>query len=74
MNTISIAELEQAINFWREQHPSRGEEKALSPEVNKLGTLYAMMIFNNVQQATLDEDTAPLVAAWRGALPLFSAA
>ncbi len=46
---ITLSELEQAINHWRALRPSIGEERALSPEVNALATVYAMMIFNGVR-------------------------
>ncbi|RYE71107.1 MAG: DUF3717 domain-containing protein, partial [Oxalobacteraceae bacterium] len=29
---ITLSDLEQAINYWRGLRPSRGEERALSPE------------------------------------------
>ena len=39
---ITLSDLEQAINYWRGLRPSRGEERALSPEVNQLrGSLCA---------------------------------
>ena len=45
---ISLTELEEAINYWRRQHPATGEECALSSEVNTLAGIYAMMIFEGV--------------------------
>ena len=35
---ITLTDLEQAINHWRALRPSRGEERALSSEVNALAT------------------------------------
>ena len=69
---ISITDLEQAINYWRAQCPSTGEEHALSPEVDKLATIYALMIFERVKvwpgdradQAVLD-----LIEDWRTRQP-----
>lgn len=51
---ISLTELEQAINHWRALRPSRGEERALSPEVNRLAGIYAMMIFNRANSVPLE--------------------
>ncbi|MEN3292362.1 MAG: hypothetical protein V7642_1615 [Burkholderiales bacterium] len=65
---ITLTELEQAINYWRSQRPSAGEERALSPEVNELATVYALMIFNQVKTLPLDAmEQAPrqLIEAWR---------
>ena len=45
---LSLQELEAAINFWRARRPARGNEYALSAEVNVLARVYALMIFNHV--------------------------
>lgn len=65
---VTLPELEQAINYWRALRPSTGEERALSPEVNALATVYAMMIFH--QARTVPFDTLPsaarqLLESWR---------
>lgn len=65
---ITLPELEQAINYWRSLRPSTGEEHALSPEVNALATVYALMIFHQirvVQLDTLDDTVRKLIDAWR---------
>jgi hypothetical protein len=65
---ITLTELEQAINHWRILRPSSGEERALSPEVNVLATVYALMIFNQVKSLPLDAvEQAPrqLIESWR---------
>jgi hypothetical protein len=65
---ITVTELEQAINYWRSLRPSVGEEQSLSPEVNELATVYALMIFNRARTLPLDAiDQAPrqLIEAWR---------
>lgn len=65
---ITLQELEQAINYWRALRPSRGEECALSPEVNVLATVYAKMIFDRVHSIPLESLDAPaqqLLDAWR---------
>jgi hypothetical protein len=60
---LSVQEVEAAINYWREQRPASGN--ALSPEVNALATIYALMIFRgaaSVDPATLDERARRLLA------------
>jgi hypothetical protein len=65
---ITLPELEQIINYWRNERPSTGEERALSPEVNDLAKLYALMIFHQ-QKATsleaLDPVCRQLIEGWR---------
>ena len=51
---ITLPELEQAINHWRIVHPSRGEERALSVEVNALANVYALMIFQQTRTVSLE--------------------
>lgn len=69
---LTLSELEQAINYWRNLHPSTGEESALSPQVNALATTYALMIFNR-QNSTLVAELTPKVQAlintWRAQRP-----
>ncbi|SNS15983.1 Protein of unknown function [Noviherbaspirillum humi] len=65
---ITLAELEQAINHWRQLRPSSGEERALSPEVDALATLYATMIFHHAKSLPLesvDANLRNLIDAWR---------
>jgi len=65
---ISLPELEQAINYWRLQRPAVGEECALSPEVNALADVYALMIINHsssVALASMDSVAQQLIGAWR---------
>lgn len=65
---LTLTELEQAINYWRTLRPSQGEECALSPEVNTLATVYAVMIFNKTKSMafdSLDASVRQLVEAWR---------
>ena len=65
---ITLSELEQAINYWRGLHPSRGEERALSPEVNQLAEVYALMIYerlHSVPRARVDGGALALIDAWR---------
>ena len=65
---ITLTELEEAINYWRQLRPSRGEERALSPEVNTLATVYATMIYSHQRAMPLDSLNAPsrqLIEGWR---------
>lgn len=65
---ITLAELEESINYWRTQRPSQGEERALSPEVNVLATVYALMIFNRAKSMpldALDQAALQLLETWR---------
>lgn len=65
---ITLPELEQAINYWRNLCPSVGEERTLSAQVNALATVYALMIFNragSVSLETLPPAARELIAAWR---------
>ncbi|WP_292937095.1 DUF3717 domain-containing protein [Noviherbaspirillum sp.] len=64
---ITLPELEQAINYWRTLRPSSGEERALSPEVNTLATVYAMMIFQQARTLpldSLDQAARQLIDTW----------
>jgi hypothetical protein len=65
---ITLTELEQAINYWRSARPSTGEEHALSPEVNTLANVYALMIFSHARAVSLEslEPAAQLLLEnWR---------
>jgi hypothetical protein len=65
---IPLIDIEQAINYWRQLRPSRGEERALSPEVNALAEVYALMIWE--RRAAMPSEQIPshvlhLIEAWR---------
>lgn len=65
---ISLTDLEDAINYWRTQRPATGEECALSPEVNALAGLYAMMIIEHAHAVAIsDIPTEPrqLFESWK---------
>ncbi len=65
---VSLQELEAAINFWRDRRPARGNEYALSSEVNVLARVYALMIFNHaatLELDTLDDSARALIESWR---------
>ena len=65
---LTLPELEDAINYWRLLRPSVGEEHALSPEVNMLASIYALMIFHRVKvmpMEKIDAASLQLLGAWR---------
>ena len=64
---IRLAELEQAINYWRKRTPSEGEELRLSAEVASLAEPYALMIVSGKREM----DDAQFSAAARSALQLW---
>jgi len=64
---LTLSQLEQAINHWRSRRPSTGEEHALSPEVNKLAKIYALMIFHqqkSIPLDTVDAAARQLIESW----------
>lgn len=68
--TISLPELEDAINYWRIQRPATGEECALSSEVNTLANVYAVMIIrhlHSIDLAAIGKEARQLFEAWRKA-------
>ena len=65
---LTLTELEQAINYWRGLQPSHGEECALSPEVNALAEVYALMIYERLRMLPTERITPAalsLIEAWR---------
>lgn len=68
--SISLPDLEQAINYWRNRLPSQGEEARLCAEAAALATPYALMIMGHQREiAATDLAPAALAAyqAWRQA-------
>lgn len=65
---ITLSDLEQAINYWRGLRPSRGEERALSPEVNQLAEVYALMIYERLRilpRTRVNSGALGLIDSWR---------
>lgn len=65
---ISLTDLEQAINFWRNRYPSTGKEQRLCTQANALATPYAEMIMDKRKQldeAGLSEDARTALDDWR---------
>ena len=51
---VTIQELEAAINYWRSQSPSVGDELRLCPEASALAKPYALMIVQGSQRIPVD--------------------
>jgi hypothetical protein len=51
---VTIQELEAAINYWRSQSPSEGDELRLCPEAAVLAKPYALMIVQGAQRMPID--------------------
>jgi hypothetical protein len=51
---VTIQELEAAINYWRSQSPSEGDELRLCPEAAALAKPYALMIVQGAQRMPID--------------------
>ncbi len=68
---VSIQELEAAINYWRLQSPSEGDELVLSKEAAALARPYALMIIQGAQRIPLDmldevcKDAFAKFVAWK---------
>lgn len=71
MQTITLNELEAAINFWRHRSPSVGEEMRLCKEASSLATPYARMILEHRTElplADLSDKAQDAYTAWRASL------
>ncbi len=67
-DTITLPELEAAINFWRQRSPSVGEELRLCAQASSLATPYALMIIERRAQmlvAEMSEKAQAALAEWR---------
>ncbi len=51
---VTIQELEAAINYWRSQSPSEGDELRLCLEASALAKPYALMIVQGAQRMPVD--------------------
>jgi len=51
---VTIQELEAAINYWRSQSPSEGDELRLCPEASALAKPYALMIVQGAHRVPVD--------------------
>jgi len=62
-DTITLPELEAAINFWRQRSPSVGEELRLCAQASSLATPYALMIIERRAQMSVAEMSEKAQAA-----------
>lgn len=62
---ISLPELEQVINYWRNRQPSQGEESRLCAEAAALATPYALMIMGHRREITPAELPPAALAAYQ---------
>ncbi|GAA4332823.1 DUF3717 domain-containing protein [Pigmentiphaga soli] len=65
---ISLTDLEQAINFWRNRYPSTGKEQRLCSQANALAAPYAEMIMSKrrqIDEAELPADARTALGDWR---------
>ncbi len=62
-DTITLPELEAAINFWRQRSPSLGEELRLCVQASSLATPYALMIFERRSQMSVADMSEKAQAA-----------
>lgn len=65
---ISLPELENAINYWRNKSPSVGDSLILSKEASALAKPYALLILQGAQRISIDNLDSKALAAWNGYL------
>eukprot|EP01037_Dinobryon_pediforme_P000124 gene124-124_t len=65
MAAIHITDIEAAINHWRHRAPASPDGLGLAPEVQALGEVYALMVYEHTTE--IDEDSLPsaAMAAWQ---------
>ncbi|MEI2415409.1 DUF3717 domain-containing protein [Orrella sp. JC864] len=54
-STVTLTELEEAINHWRRRSPSQGEAHRLCPQAAALAEPYAGMIMAHRHEIALSE-------------------
>jgi len=67
---ITLAALEDAINYWRARSPSQGEEARLCPQAAALARPYALMIMTHrreIASRELDAQALDAYGQWRAA-------
>ncbi|SDV48507.1 DUF3717 domain-containing protein [Chitinasiproducens palmae] len=68
MPTITITDIEAAINFWRQRSPSVGDEMRLCAPAGDLARCYALMIVNGWEAVSADQLEPAAHQAWQGYL------
>ncbi|KOF53901.1 MULTISPECIES: DUF3717 domain-containing protein [unclassified Achromobacter] len=72
MDSVTLPQLEAAINYWRQRSPSVGDESRLCAEAAALATPYALMIIEGRREMALAEfeDAArAALQAWAATRP-----
>ncbi|HEY0293988.1 MAG TPA: DUF3717 domain-containing protein [Bordetella sp.] len=65
MERITLPQLEEAINYWRNRAPAQGEESRLCPEAAALASPYALMIIGHRPEIGADELAPAARAAYQ---------
>ncbi|ATH13091.1 Fe-S protein [Delftia acidovorans] len=63
MTALHITDIEAAINYWRERHPTP-DGVLLQPEVRALAEVYALMIFWHESEVQVEGFPSNAMAAW----------
>ena len=63
MAAIHITDIESAINFWRDKHPSP-DGVTLAPEIRALAEVYALMVYYREDVVSLKGFPPKAMAAW----------
>ncbi|CAB3731307.1 hypothetical protein LMG3458_04871 [Achromobacter deleyi] len=67
MDSITLPQIEAAINYWRNVSPSVGDESRLCPEAAALAAPYALMIISHrrdIPAAELSDKARAALAGW----------
>ena len=62
--SISVTQIEAAINYWRQVSPATGEEARLCTQASALAGPYALMIFSGLKALDLDSMSAAAQQAY----------
>ena len=63
MAAIHITDIESAINFWRDKHPSP-DGVTLAPEIRALAEVYALMVYYREDEVSEKGFPPKAMAAW----------
>ena len=65
MSSITLMQIEAAINYWRAKLPSAGEDLRLCAQAGALAQPYAMMIIERRPSISLAELDQAATQAWK---------
>lgn len=63
MTMLRITDIEQAINYFRDQHPVNNDDPAICDEVRVLADVYAVMIYRHLDEIEFDSLSARQLSA-----------